>query len=206
MRFLLFLFLLLLLPFLHSYSQTIAKDSFTVNGRIIGRDSGVVVLWYRDNNYFQRQKKLSLEKGCFTWSGSVKSACEAFLWTDTANKDFDDSTVVRFLLQPGTTSIVYHTSNSTYSISGSAAEDENKKWKDIKKSWLDTQTSLEWSMSQLYREQRVNKIDLGDTIKVLAKRRDSIRTIIRGLDVDYIKSHPNSFLSAYLLDKHLRRL
>ncbi|HTM93836.1 MAG TPA: TlpA disulfide reductase family protein [Flavisolibacter sp.] len=41
---------------------------------------------------------------------------------------------------------------------------------------------------------------------MLAKRHDSIRAIVRGLDVDYIKSHPNSFLSAYLLNKHQRRL
>jgi thiol-disulfide isomerase/thioredoxin len=206
MRFLFFLFSLTSLPFSRSHAQIDTKDSFTISGRIIGRDTGVVVLWYRDNNYFQRQKKISLEKGSFTWSGTVKSACEALLWTDTANKDFDDSSVIRFLLEPGITSIVYRTSNSTYTISGSAAENENEKWKRSNRNWLDITAYLQSSMNQLYREQRVNKIDLSDTIKVLSKRHDSIRTIIRGLDLDYIKSHPNSFLSVYLLDKHKRRL
>lgn len=206
MRFVLFLFLLLLLPFLHSYSQTIAKDSFTVNGRIIGRDSGVIILWYRDNNYFQRQKKLTLEKGSFTWSGSVKSACEALIWTDTTNKDFDDPSVIRFLLQPGTTTIVYHTNNSTYFISGSAAEDENQKWKEGKKTWLDIKTNLRASLYRLYKNIEANNVGVDDSIKLLVKSLDSIKTIVRALDVDYIKSHPNSFLSAYLLDNQNRFL
>ena len=64
-----------------------------------------------------------LYKGEFQFSGTVNRACEALLWTNLKNRNFDDPSVIRFLLGPGKVDIRYRLDDALHPlIEGSKAQ------------------------------------------------------------------------------------
>ena len=87
------------------------NNQFILNGEIVGRDTGSVMLWYFNNNNKTVSDTVKLNNGKFYFSGTINRACEALLWTDLNNHMYDDPSMMRFLLEPSTMHILYKISN-----------------------------------------------------------------------------------------------
>jgi hypothetical protein len=78
-----FIFSLAIFSLSNIYSQPAERSNkFVINGEIIGRDTGSVILWHADNNNRGGNDTVQLNKGKFYFSGTVNGVCEALLWTD----------------------------------------------------------------------------------------------------------------------------
>jgi thiol-disulfide isomerase/thioredoxin len=92
-------------------------------------------------------------------------------------------------------------------ITGSPSQDEKAKWDGVKSSLIEAKEQCYESIYTLYRRQK----QAGQTlytkqIDSVGRQLDSIRGIITKLDVGYVKEHPGSYLSGYLLSKQCRNI
>ena len=102
------------------------NEKFLIEGELQSKDTGRVVLWYYDvKNKFHADTAI-LNKGKFIFTGTVNAVCEALLWTNLQNLNFDDHSVVRFLLEPNNIYISH--SDSTILIKGSSSQMEKENW------------------------------------------------------------------------------
>ncbi len=107
------------------FSQSANSNKFTVTGKIFDRDTGFVVLYYTDPEIGNYIDSATLKNGEFKFAGKVNRVSDAHLWTDTTNHNFSDSSVVRFLLEPGNIFLTYSKGNATITGSKSQLEKEN---------------------------------------------------------------------------------
>jgi thiol-disulfide isomerase/thioredoxin len=190
-------------------SQLIERnDQFILNGEIIGKDTGSVILWHVDKNNKAVADTVKLNKGKFRFLGTVNRACEALLWTDLRNRDFDDPSVIRFLLEPGTIYISHNVKDAVNSIIiGSESQSEKDSWDRAKLTLLNSNNQYYETIKSLAKLYKTDKTpELEDQINQVAGKIDSINEIIKGSDLKYIREHLNSYLSGYLLSKHTRKL
>jgi len=188
--------------------KTSQSQRFNLTGEIIGKDTGSIVLMYNEVNNLLNYDTVRLNKGRFSFSGTVNIACEAILWTDIKNKNFDDSSVVRFLLEPKSMFLSYKIDDPFhYVITGSGSEAEKETWDKKKSLELTYKEEYYNKLRSLNRLSSINSSPaLEEQLSLYGKRYDSISQKIRTLDIGYIKGHPDSYLSAYLLWWHRRRL
>lgn len=205
----LFIFILVIFSINKGYSQSIGGNTkFSLDGVIIGRDTGSVILWYFNKNNKTAADTAKLDKGKFHFSGTVNRVCEALLWTNLKNRDFDDSSVIRFLLEPDSMGMLYNVKDALKPIiTGSASEAEKENWDRAKMSLLNSKRQYYDTIKSLAKLLRTNTNPrVHDQLRQASEKYDSIYKIIKVMDVKYIKMHPNSYLSAYLLSKHTRNL
>jgi hypothetical protein len=89
-----------------------------------------------DENNKGCRDTVKVNKGRFQFSGTVNLVCEAYLWCDINNRNFDDSSVIRFLLEPNKIYISYKPHGGTDPIiTGSRSQMEKEKW-DTQKYFL----------------------------------------------------------------------
>ena len=200
-----FLLLTLLIFFDSTYAQ---KKQFIIYGSVQGRDTGRVMLYSMDYKNLTKIDTAVIRKGKFTISGNVNRVCEALLWTNLKNHNFDDNTVIRFLLEPKKISIDYSENKEMYAlITGSKSQTEKAKW-DIKKIFLtDPKKIFQKVLDSVYRNRgAIDSVIFKGITDSLFYKIDSINTCIRNLDLKFIREHTNSFVSANLLSKHKRKL
>ena len=183
----------------------VGKNEFSLKGRIIGRDTGLVVFWHFDENNQQASDTARLDKGEFQFSGTVNRASEAFLWTNLKNRNFDDPSVIRFLLGPGKIDIRYRLDDALHPvIEGSKAQSEKEDWDRENRLLLAGKMR---KRDSLYRIQREDTAHLsGAQINRLLTDINSINEQIKAVDIVYIEGHSNSYLSGYLLTRHTKKL
>ena len=189
-------------------AQPIHKSGFIINGNIIGRDSGTIILMYNDVENKRHSDIAIIKNGKFKFSGTVNRICDAYLWTDLKNKNFSDETVIRFLLEPGNITISYtETAASSAIIEGSKAEIEREKW-NKKKAFLIIPNDQLINIARLLF--KLSKTDssklIKDSLNMLTKKIDSLVLCIKELDLAFIRAHKNSYLSGFLLSNYKRKL
>lgn len=204
----LLLFIFLFVNFLINkiYSQSTDRNSkFVLKGEVIGRDTGSVILWYFDKGNKGHADTVKLKKGKFHFSGTVNQVCEALLWTDTKNRNFDDPSVIRFLLETNSMYISYKVNDASNTIiKGSQSQAEKEEWDKRKSFLLSAKADVNKSIDSLAKLSKNNKNIAFENL--ISGKRDNINEKIKLLDLEYIRLHPNSYLSAYLLSKHTRKL
>lgn len=188
------------------FSQLLGNSkSFIVNGSLKNKDTGRVVLWYYDESDKFHSDTLSINKGKFLFKGNVNKACEAMLWTNTKNINFDDHSVVRFLLEPGNIYIEY--SDSNIIINGSKSQVEKEILDNLKYSLILSKYIYRKTSDSLYQQSKVNQnLPYQNIVQELYKKIDSINSLIRSIDLNYISYHGDSYLSGYLLSIHNRKI
>jgi len=191
------------------FCQSPATDlKFSLKGEIIGRDTGSIILYYFRDDNMAVTDTVKLDNGRFKFSGTVNRACEALLWTDIKNRNFDDPSVIRFILEPTNVHISYKLSDPLNPlIKGSKAQTEKDNWDKVKmpllintRHYYDTLRLLAKSLKASPTPTTKLKLDR------LVQQVDSVNDKIKIMDVKYIALHPNSYLSGYLLSKHTRKL
>jgi|GEM_PF-1871645 peroxiredoxin len=191
------------------YSQsTHSNGRFSIQGEIVGRDTGAVILWYENIGNITLRDTAKLDKGKFHFSGTVNRVCEALLFTDMKSNDRDDSSVLRFLVEPNNISISYKMNDPWNPIiKGSGSETEKEQFDKTKSSRLNSKRQYYEIIKSLARRYKTNpEPALLDQMNQIQAARDSLNEIIKAVDVKYIEMHPNSYLSGYLLSQHTRKL
>lgn len=168
-----------------AFCQTDNNKSFNITGKIIGRDTGVVVLYYTnsDNEF---DKGLSfLKKGEFRFTGEVNRVCDAYLWTDTSNHNFSDPSVVRFLLEPNNIGIIYNKPNAI--ITGSKSQAEKENLDKEKTSLLNSKDQIIKKYDSLYKLSKINSAPfVKKEMDELSKKLHSKDDFIKSIDLAYI--------------------
>ena len=188
--------------------QPAGNNKFFLQGEIAGRDTGSVCLWHFDHVNKLTADTIKLKNGKFHFSGTVNGACEALLWTDLNNHNFDDSSVIRFILEPDSMHITYKIKDALNPvITGSRSESEMETWNKVKMPLLIAKQICYAKLFPLARLLRAGKNPgIENQIHRLGEQIDSINERIKPLDLNYIRIHPDSYLSAYLLSKQKRKL
>lgn len=201
------LFLFSICSIMECYAQTDAdKGDFQISGRISGRDTGSVMLWYRNSVNEMIRDTTTLDHGRFTFSGSVRGACEALILTNLQFRHFDDESIIRIILQPGLTDISKTDGVKQATITGSHAQAEKDKWDSIEASLTAAEDRCFETADSLKKHKQPNGQEYNDQIELLYKQTDSLRIVRFRLDVGYVAQHPESYLGGYLLAKQVRRL
>ena len=193
--------LILLAVSVNCFCQSMDKnEKFLIEGELQSKDTGRVVLWYYDvKNKFHADTAI-LNKGKFIFTGSVNAVCEALLWTNLQNLNFDDHSVVRFLLEPNNIYISH--GDSKILIKGSSSQIEKENWDKEKLDLLTTKAAVKKNADSVYQFLKTNKPSLNANNNQIV----SINEAIRIKDLEYIRTQPDSYLSGYLLLKHNRKL
>ncbi|MDQ2720614.1 MAG: AhpC/TSA family protein [Bacteroidota bacterium] len=187
------------------FSQSINSDTFTVSGKIVGRDTGVVVLYYTDPEIGNDIVSSTLKNGQFSFTGRVNQICDAHLWTDTSKHNFSDPSVVRFLLEPTSIIIIYNKPNAF--IKGSKSQEEKENLDEEKASLLNSKDQLIKEYDSLYHLSKINSTPfVKKEMDELSKKLYSKDEFIKSIDLAYIREHPNSYFSGFLLSSYKRRL
>ena len=200
------LFLILLFSNVCYCQTNILKNQFKVSGTVIGKDTGRIVLNYYDGNNKMRFDTTIIKNGKFAFSGTVNVVSDANLWTDLKNIYFGDKSVIRFLLEANKISISYREGFVTKALlQGSKSHTEWEKWEEKKTKFIISNSQYIYKADSIYRLVKSDTTQLKN-LRLANARLDSINLISRAADLDYILQHNNSYLSAFILSRHKRRL
>jgi hypothetical protein len=84
-------------------------------------------------------------------------------------------------------------------------QEEKERWDERRAVWLSARRKIRDTLADLETIQKgVDSLTAANRIDRLSKRGDSLGRIIRDMDVKYIRSHPDSYLSGYLLGQDKR--
>jgi thiol-disulfide isomerase/thioredoxin len=180
-----FAFLLLIGAILGSCAGK--KDSYTITGKIIGADSGMVYLQKYEVSDWVKIDSAKLQKGSFTFNGKI-GLPEMWFITDK-NKLF----LPIFVENSNIKLEVFADSVDKSSVKGSATHDLFKKYKK-------QSDSLNNLMEACYKEYKAAK-DANDTLKM--KKADSVSELldkaVKSTIVAFAKANPKSVVGPYLI-------
>lgn len=179
------------------------KNSFILKGEIIGKKSGIIILFYTDSLAKVMIDTAYLKNGKFTIRGIVKGVSDAHLFTDTSNKNFSAPSVIRFLLEPSRIYLRYKISDNTVVIAGSQTQKEKENLDDRKASLLFRMRNLKNRADSLYRLSKLNSnTELKNCIHQNENEVKLVFEEIKNIDLKYIQANKTSLLSGYLLSTY----
>ena len=163
------------------------KDSYTITGKIIGADSGMVYLQKYEVSDWVKIDSARLQKGSFTFKGKIGMP-EMWFITDKS-KLF----LPIFVENSNITLEVFADSVDKSSINGSATHDMFKKYKK-------QSDSLNNLMEACYKDYKAAK-DANDTLKM--KKADSVSEVldkaVKSTILVFAKANPKSVVGPYLV-------
>ncbi|MCF1714401.1 AhpC/TSA family protein [Flavihumibacter sp. RY-1] len=116
---LLWLLLSLAISYIPSYAQP-KQNTYTLTGEIIGRDTGIIILWLPDTTGIWRKDTTLLNKGKFQFSGYINEPSFAHLIGIPRKNNYSD-----FYLEAGKQHILLQQDNfSSFKMTGSASQQE----------------------------------------------------------------------------------
>lgn len=179
-----------------AYSQPIQK-AFSFSGTIPNAADGLIYLNYlnADGNYITDSATLS--KGKFSFTGAINGPVEASLKNSEALKDrsVDHPNYTTLFLEPGKMTGVFTADNFKKSrITGSVSEADYVVYKN-QISNLDKKWKAVLDSFQAYR----NGIDKEKNVKVFDYGMPAYRESTTQMRRQFIRSHPASHISAYLM-------
>ena len=182
------------------------KNHFKINGIVIGKDTGKIVLSYNDVNNRGVFDTAIIKKGKFEFSGTVNIISDANLWTDIKNKSYSDKSVFRFLLEAGNISISYKDGLETKPIiKGLKTQIEWDKWEEEKSKFIISKAQYKKKADSIYILLKTDSTQFKN-LRNLVNQLDSVNVTTRNADLNYISQHNKSYLSGFLLSRYKRQL
>jgi len=164
------------------------KDSYTINGKIIGIDSGTVYLQKYNVSEWVKIDSGTLQKGTFTFKGKI-GLPEMWFVTVKDKQVF----LPLFVENSDITVEVYADSVDKTNITGSATHDLYKKYQK-------QSDSLNKLMEACYKDYKAAK-DANDTLKM--KKADSVSEsldkAVKANTITFAKANPSSVVGPYLI-------
>jgi thiol-disulfide isomerase/thioredoxin len=196
-------FKLLQLVVILFFHLNVSAQSFTLNGTIQGKDTGTVVLHYRNESNKTCSETASIINGKFQFNGTVAGADFTILDTDTNYTKADNKYATVFFIEPGIINISFnygHIGNAK--ITGSKVQKENdiyNEYRNIDIKMIKEISSSVDSIRTLLKNNEINSDKAEEKLKELQIRSAPVRQSLREKDINYIRSNVNSFVSLKLL-------
>nr|WP_068890604.1 TlpA disulfide reductase family protein [Pedobacter panaciterrae] len=199
----LIIFLIVCFLTINALGQKAAEsDKFTLSGKLIGRDTGIIVLKYLDKSWKYVKDTVVLKEGRFEFTGNI---------SESVNARFIGDVKSTLMEGPGTTTIFLEPSDMLMQVT-------EGDFQHLHMTGSQTQTDLqELNKSQEYlfidfdsakkKQQTLRKAleNGGDSIILNQKMKEQQLIVLKMYGeiwkrkYNFIRSHPKSFLSPYLL-------
>jgi thiol-disulfide isomerase/thioredoxin len=185
------------------WAQSVKTDScaeFLLNITKEGGNSDTVRLLYHDCSE-KRGDTILLLNGPATYRGAVNRATEVVLFTNIHNRILDGPHIIRFIAEPGQINMSFSLENDTVrnlKITGPKSDAEKENWETVHDPHYDDSLLTNYFKSKAANNQELQKFYL-DKMDSLYKKRVAAGIV-------YIKAHPDSYFSGYLLDHYKRKM
>lgn len=185
----------------HADSQEYSKcRPFILHGAISGIDSGIVTLSYINCIGVQKIDTQHLKRGVFDFKGNVSEPTWAMLRGSVSSSAIDEPNATRIIIEPRKMTISLKNNEFKNSeITGSKTQTEydllNSKLKSISRQ----EDSLVKKIKYFSDLPTLDSVSKTHILSKLEMDRDSIIDMKLSVYVDFISSHPNSYLSSYFL-------
>ncbi len=169
---------------------------FELTGRLLGRDTGFIILWYPDTSGTYVRDTSYLENGSFKFNGMVKEPSFAHLIGSVKNGNYSS-----FFLEAGNQSIVLEEDYfDKVQMKGSKTQRLNDSLQNELSKISAQKNALERRLSKLDSTFKIQKNDGNDKvdgqkIKALSLKINQLYNETINKRLNFIKSHPNSYVS-----------
>lgn len=189
-----------------TYAQ---QAPFVLQGKVKGWSDGMLKLSYPGAGDKFVQDSAVVKNGAFEFKGMTDGPVMAYIASSKASRMRDDPNMVMFFLEPGKLSMELTAGNfKSLKVKGSATQDENAALELRKKTQLDQIRVL----SAAYDKANMAYIDarkaekpeaeleaLKEAATAAKDKMDPIREEMDKIDMEFIKTHPDSYYSGYAL-------
>ncbi len=181
------------------------KISVTIKIVAVNKDTGSIRLRYPGED-----KIVRLVNGIAVFKTAISNTTEMLLMTNPYAKDLDDSSIIRFLAEPADITIRFIVSNGipqNIQIAGSPAQQEKDQWDIRYNSLLHDKENIWQTMGALAKkENSSDSLLVRKQMDSLQQKINDIYTAIGKYISQYIRQHPASFLSGYLLYRYHKKM
>ena len=191
------------------YSQSINRY-FSIKGKYIGTGVNSILVSYRDTAAQWVTKDCEIVKGRFSLHGSVSGATDMWITSKLALGSRDDPNGVEVLIEPGNIEIVLKENQfKSIEIKGSPIQQKNIALEKSKLPIYYKQQPLSLSLKllndsldyfiKLQDSAKINQVEKEQA--VIFEQMAPLKNQLNELEMRFVASHPNDYLSAYLLEK-----
>ncbi|MFI5163268.1 MAG: DUF4369 domain-containing protein [Sphingobacteriales bacterium] len=178
------------------------SNIFTLKGRFTGKHADTIFLIYKDTNGKKLEQQVYINNGTFLFKGSISSPVYADLESNieiNPNSRSDVSNVAEIFLTPGDMTVTVRENDFDHAkITGSPLQDE---WNNLQKAEESINQTRETLYGKMFAIERAGNTpenhkahsSVSDQLDKYLLERDKI-------DYNYISAHPQSYLSAFLLE------
>jgi thiol-disulfide isomerase/thioredoxin len=183
-------------------------DSYLIKGKIQGKESGMLKLSYSVTNDSMVTDSAKIVNGNFEFKGKLNSPVMAYIMGES-NHGINDPNVANIFIEPSQMTLeLAHNDFKNSALKGSATQDDYRFLLESQKSFsgqLDKLSkALQIASTDYYKAKEAGKS--GRELSLLKEREEAIAKQLVPLqeqrkqsEVVFIKSHPNSYYSAYAL-------
>ena len=184
-------------------AQNTKKDTFLLSGQISNYTSPSVALSYSDKSGKLIKDTAIVKNGTFSFSGTIHKPTRAVITNSLKTRSSQDGNLTELFLEPGNMSISLSPGDfKRAKVTGSITHTEMA---NLLKQKEATSTSRDSLYALL---QKVNEnIRNGDKSEALVQQREQLlkkdkvlKAATRNFDYSFITTHPNSYLSPYLMN------
>lgn len=181
-------------------AQKKSPPNFTLTGTFSGKHTHMLSLYYRDESGRRIRHDAHIKNGKFSLSGFISSPVYAdILSSKEPDPHRDVSNTIGIFISPGNMSIALQEDDFEHALlTGSPTEDE---WIKLQTLYHPMNNIKDTLYDAMFKIDRAGHTDSSLAARwVLAEKIDSCNRQIDQIDSNYIVSHPQSYLSAWLLD------
>ena len=185
------------------YTLSAQGNSFMLSGKVIGRDSGILILDYTDKKGKWVSDTAYLKGGAFSFSGTLGGPENTTLTGDIKSRSVDDPNFTQLFLEPNKMTITLHENDVKNAVmAGSVMQGDMDLLKKQKKLNIALENEIGIQLDNTYKAEKN-----GGNPVVLKIKRDSLYNLARRysaqdkiVDYAFITTHPKSYLSPYLME------
>lgn len=185
------------------------QKSFTLEGKISGQNEGLLKIVYEAAGGEYIKDSTTIKDGAFTFKGMLAEPAMAYFSGAVKSRDMDDPNAASFFLEPGQLTLDVNAGDfKNLKLKGSKTQDEYVSLNLLKAPIMEEMKPLSeayGAANERYMQARKDKkpeaetealkekaADIRDQFEPFRERQDKI-------DMEFIKTHPDSYLAAYLL-------
>ncbi|MBV7530677.1 TlpA disulfide reductase family protein [Chitinophaga sp. sic0106] len=185
-----------------------AQKPYTLNGKIQGLNNAYVYLSYALDGKYQTDSALA-KNGSFTFKGQLAEPTMARMYADKQAAMMQQEAALGFFMEPGTMTVSGNkTAFSKLKVTGSATQKEQEQLEAQKapvmgglKPVSDEYNKLNSQYIAMHKA-KAGEVELEafkSKMTVVKDKMDPFYEQLEKIDIDYVKKHPASYVSAQLL-------
>jgi thiol-disulfide isomerase/thioredoxin len=190
-------------------SQTIKSDSVFINGKIIGRDTGIIKLSYLNKYQIWVNDTVRVKNGRFSFTCLIVEPTLVKVSGNIKPRSIDEPNITEIFIEPNRTNIIL-TEND---FKNAKVEDSRSQALIYRLNAL--KKVVDESSKPLAERYSVVKEDYanGDTSKMLLNKMENIKDQLkpyqdkkRKIDLEFVRNHNDEFISSYLLGYYVNKI